>query len=461
VEGEAVNRARVFLIAVATALIAVSPYAQTRTADGVDAFLRGDYGGAAAILKPLAETPWAPDHTAAFFMAVLYDRGLGVSPDPLRACAMLIRATAVHDSPLGMAAMGLIRERQRTLGREAFDTCNWRASNGFDDRFEPITFALDQEHWIAWDRKGATISYRGADTRVELPLVQRHVKLLTIRHTELAGGSDRSNRRHFVEFVRWTPLAQARTWTLTWTLFEVVRDQLISVSTQQLTTAAGEEPPLESTVDLAALVSLRINGNGDPEYAVLTGDARQRGVVASDAERQELKAFDAQQARARQSPPDRDPSRVFDVHRRAAVTYAAADADGCGHVFVYGWTHDRAEAIAVRADKEPLRIATAGTFDLAAPPAGLDVRLHVYERAMSRFPFCTDIGVPGLVEEVWRPTRGTITVQLSAAEPSVRAPGHYRATVQISGAQFVSPSGVRVDQTQPITLSAIVGWLAG
>ena len=80
---------------------------------------------------------------------------------------------------------------------------------------------------------------------------------------------------------------------------------------------------------------------------------------------------------------------------------------------------------------------------------------------MSRFPFCTDIGIPGLVEEVWRPTRGTVTIQLSPAEPSGRAPGHYRATIQISGAQFVSPSGVRFYQTQPITLSAIVGWLAG
>ena len=172
-----------------------------------------------------------------------------------------------------------------------------------------------------------------------------------------------------------------------------------------------------------------------------------------------MKAFDAQQAQRASYRPTIRPGCSTCIARRGQLRRRR-----CRQLrqrFVYGWTHDRAEAITVRADKEPLRIATAGTFDLAAPPAGLDVRLHVYERAMSRFPFCTDIGIADLVEEVWRPTRGTITIQLSPAEPSRQAPGHYRATIQISGAQFVSPSGVRVDQTQPITLSAIVGWLAG
>jgi hypothetical protein len=452
------TRSRALLVAVVTAVISASSSSQTRTADGVDALLRGDYARAAAILKPLAETVWGPDHTAEFFMAVLYQGGLGVAQDSLRACALFIRATTVHDSPLGTAAMGLIRERQRTLGRDGFETCNWRASAGFDDRFEPVTFALDQGHWIAWDRKGATISYKGADKRIDLSLLPRHARFVTLRHTELAGGREMSTRRHFVEAFRWTPLAQPRTWTLMWTLFEVVRDELISISTQQLTTAAGEEPPTAAVLDLAALVSVQINADGDVEYAALTGASRQTKVVESDGERQERARLAAQQARARQAAAD--PSRVLDVHRRPALTYAAADADGCSHVFVYGWTPDRMEAIAVRADKEPLGIATAGTFDLAAPPAGLEVRLHVYERAMSWLPFCSDIGPIGLVEEVWRPIRGTVTIQLSPPEQPVRL-GRYRATIRISGAQFVSPSGVRVDQPQPILLSAFVGSVAG
>jgi hypothetical protein len=47
--------------------------------------------------------------------------------------------------------------------------------------------------------------------------------------------------------------------------------------------------------------------------------------------------------------------------------------------------------------------------------------------------------------------RGTVTVELVRGVFPVRAPYLARATIRISGAQFVSPAGDRVDQTQPIT----------
>ncbi len=34
------------------------------------------------------------DNIAAFFMAMMYDNGLGVAPDPVRACALLLRTTS-------------------------------------------------------------------------------------------------------------------------------------------------------------------------------------------------------------------------------------------------------------------------------------------------------------------------------------------------------------------------------
>ena len=53
------KRGPLLVVAVATLVLSVHPRAQTgTTADGVDAFLRADYARAAAILKPLAETPW-------------------------------------------------------------------------------------------------------------------------------------------------------------------------------------------------------------------------------------------------------------------------------------------------------------------------------------------------------------------------------------------------------------------
>jgi len=40
-------------------------------------------------------------------------------------------------------------------------------------------------------------------------------------------------------------------------------------------------------------------------------------------------------------------------------------------VFVYGWTADRGEVIAVRVDKNLLQMSTGGTFDLAKQLVGL------------------------------------------------------------------------------------------
>jgi Sel1 repeat len=445
------------MIDVGNRVRSVASDAQTRTADAVSALLRRDYARAVQILKPLAETPWQPDHMAEFFMAVLYENGLGVAPDPMRGCALFLRA-AIDRSPLGVAAMALARARQRTLGREAFATCDRRASFGFDDRFEPVTFALDQEHWIAWDLNGATISYRGIERRVGLGLTDRHVRFVSIRHAALASAKT-STPRHFVDVFRWMP-AQPRTWALSWRLFEVVRDELISVAAQELVTTTGDEPPTAAEIDLSELVSLQVNADGDPEYAIRSGAASRTSVIESDAERQEWKRYAAQESQPSQSVPAGGRARIFDVHRQPGLAYV--DAKGCGNVFVYGWTGDRAEVVAVRADNGVLQItAGGGTFDLATQTAGLEVSLHVYDQAMSSFPFCSDMGISRLVEEVWRPTRGTVTIQLMPTPFPVRAPSLHPATVRITGAQFVSPSGVRIDQTAPIMLTAIVGAFFG
>ena len=184
-------RARLLLVAVATLVLSVGLRAQTgNTADGVDALLRRDYARAAAILKPLAETPWQPDHTAEFFMAVLYESGLGVPQDPLRACALFMlilrpRRSARHCC-YGTCSRPPARARL---------LCRARATGarrpGFDDRFEPVHFMLDQAHWIAFDLKGTTIAYQGVDKRIAVPLVFRPVRFVAIRHARsLNAGCD-------------------------------------------------------------------------------------------------------------------------------------------------------------------------------------------------------------------------------------------------------------------------------
>jgi hypothetical protein len=449
-------RARLAAIVLLTA--ASIAHAQTQTADGVDALLRGEYQRAVEILRPIAERSPRPDHVAEFFMGTLYENGFGVPVDAMRACALYVRASSDGTSPFAAQANALVRLFWGSLSREAFEECSLLASIGFDHGFQPVTFTLEPEHWIEWDVSGYTISYNGKSRRTQALLAQNGAVFLPLQHTVLSVGPLRSIRRHFIEMFSWIPNNDRQAWTLHWRLFEVVRDNLIAVTTEQLVTISAQKPPLGPSFDVRQLVSLRVNDGGDPEWAVLDSANPRSAVIPSEADR----LAERERDRARSEAEARvDWNRVLDVHRTPTLNYAA-DANGCGHVFLFGWSEDRTEFITVRADKEVLQLSTLSqTFDAAVQQSGLEVMLHVYERP-ARPPFCTDIVMPGAVaEETWRATRGTITIELTA--PGVRTPSPftYRATVRIVGAEFVNPSGTRVRQERPITLTAIVGWVAG
>ena len=83
------------------------------------------------------------------------------------------------------------------------------------------------------------------------------------------------------------------------------------------------------------------------------------------------------------------------------------------------------------------------------------MRVHVYDAPQQRFRFCSDVRLSGDEGEVWRAIAGTATAELVPVF-RVREPESYRATIRLTGAEFVSPTGARVRQSQPITLSTIV-----
>jgi hypothetical protein len=390
-------------------------------------------------------------------MATMYDNGLGITADPLRACALYVRATMSPTAPFAAVAMELVRRLSWSMGREAFEICNMTASMGLDHRFEPVTFVLEPGHWIAWDLKGAVITYQGNETRVPVALAFNQPVFMPIRHTELPVDPKRSTRRHFMEVAMWMPTTNLQTWALHWRLFEVVRDELVQIADEQLTTASGSEPPTET--DLRELVQLHVNDSGEAEWAVSGAAAPQIHVIQSAAERE----AERQRTRDRQMRESKvDWDRVQDVHRRPSLRYL--NADGCAQVIVDGWSEDRGEAISIRADKRLLQLSTIPrSFDLSARSNGLEVMLHVYARAVRESPMCTDIAMPSGFNDAehWHATSGTVTIQLE--EPTARggAAGTYRATVYIVGAEFISGAGQRVRQTVPITLIATVGWVSG
>ena len=129
---------------------------------------------------------------------------------------------------------------------------------------------------------------------------------------------------------------------------------------------------------------------------------------------------------------------------------------------MYGWSGDRTEAIAVRADRDTLGLSTTPkTFDLSTQHSGLELFVHLYAQAIRSSQFCTDVSISTGPEETWRVVSGTLTITLSPPGIRARAPYLYRATIHLVGAELINATGARVRLPQPVTLTAVVGGFSG
>jgi hypothetical protein len=450
-------RLQILSVAAALAIAGTVLEAQTNTADGVAAFLREDYERAAQILKPLAER-WTDggDPVAQFFMAMMYESGRGVPADAIRACTLygLGGLGPFDGSPFSKQSLKLFQNVRQSLGREQFEECTLFQSIGFDHGFQSATFALESADSIAIDLRSATITYQGKQRRVDALVPTAHgVLFLPIEHTRLLAGSARSTPHHYIEVFRWIPI-ERQTWVLMWSLSEVIRDNVIRVTTGELTRVSAPRPPADSSFDIREFVQLGVNDSGVPEWTILTGrDARSHGIP-SEAERDEVAALE----RARRTADERvDWKRVLDSSRTPAMTYS--DASGCGNVQLYGWSRDRGEAISIRVNKDLVPLTPGRVFTLALPQPGVDIEVQMYDRPYRSLPFCTDVSVheAGSHVETWTAVAGTVTIELSPRGVRAVQPDLYRATVRMTNGELTSAAGIRVRQTQPVTLTAVVG----
>ena len=229
---------------------------------------------------------------------------------------------------------------------------------------------------------------------------------------------------------------------------------MVSVALDVLMTVQGSRPP-ESAPDLRDLVALRVNEYGMAEWAIHEGpNAGSREAIDTDAERQEVEA----RQRVRKTADDRvDWKLTSDAERLPSLMYA--DADGCGDLFVYGWSDDRTESIAVKADKAKLRLSsTPRTSALSSQGSLIDITVDVFERPRNHWNFCTDMLIhDGTRQETWRAVAGKVTFELSPPGIRARDPQKYRVMIQIDDAEFINASGKRIRSPQPIRLTAIAG----
>jgi hypothetical protein len=446
---------RIVVAGVLLSLTTVPMAAQGPTAAGVDAFVRGDYARAFDILQPIAESPWSRDPVADYFFGALYENGLGLPADAMRACSHYHRAASARTTALGRHADGLLRLLWIGNGNDWWSDCQLFAGIGYDHGFQPVVFVLGPGHSVAWDLKGATITYQGREKRLDLPLAANSGGLvfLPLEHVELTGGPTRSTRRHFIEIFTWTPAKQPDNWLLRWRVLEVVRDTLEDVTQGELLTLNASKPPSGTSYSARDVAYLSVNDAGDAEWTIAGGPKPRTGIIESETERLEALAVRAAKAEA---DARFDPARRREVNRTPALVYS--EVAGCGHIFLHAWSADRTEAIVVSADRNSLQLGTTEqTFDAGTPRRDLEVLVHVYGRALRSGPFCTDVGMPPLSEEVWRLTSGTITIELSAPGIRRQAPYVYQATVRIVDGEFTSASGRKVKRTSPLILAAMVG----
>jgi hypothetical protein len=458
VAGEPLRWARLFAGAGIISVAASAVSGQAGTADGVAALARGDYQRAVEILRPIAEDWRSNDAAAQFFLAGLYDAGHGMPADSLRACALYLRAASNHDDPFGRQAMTLLRPRNREFDHE----CHLLANIGFDHGFEPVTFDLGPGHSVEWTLRAVTVTFEGHSKREPIELAQSTARFLPLQHTELATGPTRAVTRHFIEAFLWEPSGRTGGWNLRWHLFEVVRDRIIRIDTpDSVLTVGGAQPPPLQTFDVRDYAIMRVDDDGNAEWAVLKGPRTVTERIESEAERRGVREADRARdvARARV-----DWSRPYDVHRQPSMNYV--DADGCGLVHVHGWTADRNEAIVVGVRDPELGLSMqAATFDLTRDSVNISVEAHVYGAPQREFHFCSDVVMPRAPDEigpqVWRAVAGTVSIELSPPGIRARNPSARRAIVTLTIVVLRNAAGTTVRVPRTVRLSATVGSMAG
>ena len=256
-------------------VLAAPASAQSTTEDGIRTMLRGDYQAAARILRPLAEDAVRPDPVARFFLAFLYHTGHGVPADQLRACGLFLGA-GTRPNPFLEQSSAIATLMQEQLGGAPFPLCvadeSWYGK-------PPQSFVLGPGHRIVFADTSITLEYGDQGWRTPLRMSPGAV-FLPIQHTPLAVTRPIVTRRHFFQWFGWIPdtARNQSSWSLQWTLSEVVGDQLIPI-TSETSLVVVNGPTRPASYDVTTVVRLRVNASGEAEFTIVAGSSPRTEVI--------------------------------------------------------------------------------------------------------------------------------------------------------------------------------------
>jgi hypothetical protein len=252
-------------------LLPVPTSAQTRTNDGVRAFVEGDYAAAARILSPLAEASDEADATAQFFMALLYASGKGVRMDSSRACALFAAAAKPSNPFMEQASAVAVTMQQMDLGGPL---CARPPAIGP----KPMSFVLGPDYTVDVMPYAFVVHYRGSDkTEPIIPLPG--AVSLPVRYTPADVTRPVATRRHFVEqFVWWQDPRGGSTWMLGWILGEIVDGAYVPILGERgVASTAAPQPP--TSLDLDRVARVRVNSQGEAESQIAGGPNPRTEVI--------------------------------------------------------------------------------------------------------------------------------------------------------------------------------------
>jgi hypothetical protein len=272
----------VAVAAILFAFLASAVRAQSSTADGVAALLRGNYETAVRIFRPLADEAGPhPDPLAQYFLGMLYDTGQGVAGNQFLACELYLRAVKPENPFMAQssAAAEFIRTSLGPLGARA-------CSSDPAERWGTppyASFSLGPGHSLVIDETGATITYEGAQFHAVMKLGGPGFVGLPIRYTPVDVSRPAQARRHFIQLFSWSPTRpfDQSEWGLSWYVGEVVGPNLVPVMNEtKLVIVAASLPPTSFDADSAAAVS--VNANGEAEWIIREGPNPRSGIVPSN-----------------------------------------------------------------------------------------------------------------------------------------------------------------------------------